>query len=247
MKSPKCKSCTSSNIEPRPITEMQFTAHRTHVTLTNGTRSPLNRAFINPLHKPSAGWSFQFILGGTQHTIAKKRRPEDVAAEVVRIYAQNGKTVPTADVWLNLNLYWLNRTDRMHWLVGTDELASAAKPSTDAESVAMATNTPPKVWGSRAWNWLGTYLAGNVFDPQVFLLISQQILDLLDPGTNPSTGCPACYLEFNKQMGLLRQDPPMTRQSAREWLWAYHNSVNKRLEKKELTFAQAAKDNFWTP
>lgn len=245
-KSPKCKSCTTPS-EPHPVTEMQFTAHRRTVVLSDGSRANLNRAFINPLYKPGGGWTFQFILNGAQHTISRKKRPEDVASEVIRIHADNNKPVNTWDVWLNLNLYWLSKTDRLYWLVSPTELADAATANSGAESVAMSQVHPPQVWGSRAWNWMGIYLAGNSYDPNTFLTITQHVLDLLDPARNPTTGCQLCYLEFTKQVTMLKNDPPETRQAAREWLWSFHNLVNKRLGKRELTYVQASKENFWTP
>lgn len=241
-----CKSCGTPPPETIKLpADMEFTAHRNTIRLTDGTLSTIHRSFINPLTQPSGGWTFSFILNSVQHNIPKKRRPQEVAAAVAAIFQSNGKPLSTIDLWLNLNLFWFDRVDPIHWLVSKDELLSVAAPNGNAESVPMTTNTPPQIWGSRAWQFMALYLAGTNYSATEFLAICRTVLDLLNPALNPNIGCQDCYLEFSRAYGNLTISPPKNRTDARQWLWAFHNSVNARIGKPEITFDTAVRLNYW--
>lgn len=243
-----CLSCGMPNIPPLTaptVSAMEFTASQQTVRLRDGTQAQLNRPLFSSLATPFGGkWSFSFVLNGTQHNVKGKRRPVEVANEVIQIYTANGKPLSTADLWLNLNLFWFDKVDPSMWLLSKEALLAATLPASP-DQIAMATVTPPAVWGSRAWNYMALYLAGNSYDKHTFLSILSQVLDLLNPQVNPSIGCNVCYLEFSKQLEQLRHDPPENRQAAREWLWAFHNFVNQKLGKAIIPYQQAATLNHW--
>lgn len=243
----QCKSCGGGDSLPvaPPVSAMEFTASQTTVNLRDGTRSQLNRPLFSSMATPFGGkWSFSFVLNGTQHNVKGKRRPQDVANEVIQIYTANQTALSTADLWLNLNIFWLDKVAPEFWLLSKEQLYAATTPAAP-QAIAMSVNTPPALWGSRAWNYMALYLAGNSYDKDVFQSILHQVLDLMNPQVNPSIGCSQCYLEFGKQLEHLRADPPENRQAAREWLWAFHNFVNQKLGKPVIPYQQAATLNHW--
>ena len=86
---------------------------------------------------------------------------------------------------------------------------------------------------------------GTKYDPVALITAFADVVDMLDEKANPTLGCKECHIEASKELSRLRQYPPETKKEAREWLWEFHNSVNRRLGKPTISFTQAAKLNNW--
>lgn len=204
---------------------------------------PLNGALLLGSRRPSGGWAAKFRIKGIDHVLSGKSAG-DVARKTMALHKSNGESLSWEDVWLNLNLQWIERTDHKYFSVSHATLAGNILPEGEKPATLRREITPEK-WGSIAWKWLGLFLAQDNYSSGAFLGELEQVLLMLNPATNQTMGCSLCYADFAAEMGNLRLHPPDTRDTARKWLVSYHNKVNNKLSKPQLSFEKAAQLNFW--
>lgn len=223
---------------------MTFRARSNTVRLKTGRVIPLNGPLLAGNYRPHGGWTARFRIKGIDR-MYQGRTAQEVARKVSSDHADNNVPLTGADVWLNLNLQWMEKTPLNRFMVEKGELTKAINDGTEPEKTLRKTYAP-EVWGSRAWNWLGLFLAQDNYSAGAFLQELEQVLLMLSPASNPVLGCIKCYTEFDSELSQIRMSPPMTQEDARRWLWSLHNKINSKLNKKQLTFEEAAKVNFWS-
>lgn len=248
-----CSSCGGKRLPKAPVVviealqndlpSMQFSASRNTITLRNGHSEAMNRAFIQGPNKPRGGWGVKFRINGVDREFPGLNAGT-VVGSILNYYRANQIPVRPVDVWLNCNLQWFERTQSKHHEAPLAELASIAGPAAETGSPQRREH-PPKEWGSRAWLWLGLYLAMDDYDPEEYVAQLAMVGKMLNPNSCPSLGCQLCYSEFSGWFSGVQFNPPKTQEEAREQLVRFHNVVNSRLDKRVISFDAAARINFW--
>jgi len=204
----------------------------------------LNGSLILGAYRPSGGWRAQFQINGVNHLI-DGRTAHEVALRTSQAHAKNGISLTAADIWLNLNLQWMDRLDAKRF-TATQAALTEMIVTEGTEAPTKRRVFPPEVWGSIAWKWLGLFLAKDDYLPDLFLHELERVLSMLDPALCPTLGCLTCFVEFSAELNRIRLNMPETKEDARRWLHSFHNRVNARIGKSQLSFASAAEVNFWT-
>lgn len=225
---------------------MTFRASKTTVTLRSGKVVPLDHALVIGMRRPTGGWVATFRINGIDKTFTG-RSPQELGNTVLREHQKNNVSLSVADLWLNLNLQWMERLDQKYFLVDRSELTKLILQEGQTAEVTQRQVITPEKWGSIAWKWLGLLLAQDGYTPEVFVLHCEQVLTLLNPSLNPGIGCIRCFADFAAEMSRIRMNPPKGLDEARRWLWEFHNSVNVKTvpPKPQISFERAAALNFW--
>lgn len=223
------------------------TANTSHTTLKTGMRVSLRTLFIASTARPRGGWKVKLLLPGQIHAMEfDGKTAQAVFSQVKAAVVNNSITMSDESIWLNLNMVWMDRVDQKFWLLLRNDLASLVQQEdAPAKQTPGLILTPPTMWGSRGWQAMGILLASNSFQWSLFLSVVKEVLSLLNPVSNPITGCQECYVEFSREVGRLETSGALSREQAREWLFEFHNKVNTRIGKPTLTRAQAWGANFW--
>ncbi len=229
--------------------EDMFTTGQTTIISKSGQSISLSQALLRPYARPHAGWFVKFLIKGIPNKI-KGASANDTFFNTKSILNLNNIEVSDNDLWVNLNLQWLERASEGDSLVFLADLyaisSSSSKilPAVNNEPIPM--NYSPSMWGSIAWNWLGLYLASDVYLLDDFKFILKQVKELLDPNVNSSTGCEECFLECAKELSKLDYTGwPRTQEEARTWLYTFHNEVNGRIGKPVISREEANIKNNW--
>ena len=217
------------------------------VNIRTGRPVPLNKPMVDK--KPPGGWVFQLTVKGVPMTV-RGTTARDTMAKARHIKVINGEDFNVRGFWVAANLQWMRALPSSKHLVPFSDLeAYASTINVEDPSAPVPPTEPdifsPEVWGHIGWKWLSLTLARDKYDPVALITAFADVVDMLDEKANPTLGCKECHIEASKELSRLRQYPPETKKEAREWLWEFHNSVNRRLGKPTISFTQAAKFNNW--
>jgi len=215
------------------------------ILTTRGSRETLEQSLVAPFGKPRGGWFVNVSIKGipTRITDSDANR---VFISTKRLLDSNGVGVPDIVLWFNLNIQWYSRLPEKYMLVRHNALLDLADTSNNPKTVnPSARNYSPANWGWAAWDFMGVFLAQDEYDWIEFTKLLEVVQRLLNHGENPSIGCNDCYIEFTKQINMLRQNPIYDVAVARKWLIDFHNSVNVRLNKPVFAYETAAKRYLW--
>ena len=93
----------------------------------------------------------------------------------------------------------------------------------------------PPIWGSQTWNILHIMAFVYPLDPTPE---RQDSMRALLTNLGPNLPCPGCAYHCNKHM---TDNPPDVsgQRALKEWLYDFHNAVNKRTGKRVLRYAEA--------
>lgn len=223
---------------------MTFIANSPVVRLRTGKMAPLDNPMILGTRRPSGGWWAKFRINGVDQ-IFKGRFPAETFKLVQEGHKKNNITLRPQDIWLNLILQWMERLDLKYFLVNRVDLTNMIQGQETGPRATQRQAVLPQVWGSIAWKWLGLLLAQDSYSSETFLSNLDQVLNLMSPSSNPSLGCLECFTEFSTELHRIRLNMPPDRDAARQWLWNFHNKVNRRIHKPVIPFERAARLNFW--
>lgn len=242
-----CDSCNKS--EPAtPAAAMTYAATASSVVGKDGVRYQINKSLIPAGRKPTGGWKVSLLVNG-QFVTADGGSAEAVHAEAARLLKLNGAVYSDLDLWLNLNIQWLQRLAEKFQVVRERDLMSVASGSAVPPEHAPTRSRPqvgPAVWGRKGWGMLQMYLALDTYEFGVLMMLATELRKWLDPNLNPTTGCAECFIHFGAALADLRNKPRYTQAEAREWLWRVMNGANVRKGVAEMSFEDAAKANHWT-
>lgn len=235
----------SPTLKP-PAHQDQMLYTTTHKTVTglDGINHPVGALMIKPEGKPKGGWAVTLPVKGQAMEIPG-RNPEETFRNARIIATRNSISISDDDLWLNLNIVWMLKTDARHHKVQQSDLMIAATAAPSAIHDHRQRKYLPQQWGAVAWKWLGLYLARDVYHFRDFLFQAEVVLDMLNPHSNPSLGCIDCYREFARHVEELKKNPGTDHFQARQWLFNTHNLINTKLGKSVLTFDQASLANYW--
>jgi|SRR5690349_10960399 len=230
-----------------PPAELLYTTARTGLTGLDGKTYSLTGALIRNPGKPQGGWKVKIPVKG-QHVVVDGPGPVHVFNKVRHLLLQNGMEAKPNDIWLNLNIGWMGRTPaKYHSVPLSDVLKVVTAKNGKEETVdSRKRSYKPQDWGQFAWMWLNLFLARESYSFREFLLQVEYVLDLLSPENNPELGCADCYRKFQPVVAKLRNEPLPTQEGARRWLVDAHNTVNRDLSKKVLSYEEASRKAFWT-
>ena len=122
-----CDSCNKS--EPvTPAAAMTYAATASSVVGKDGVRYQINKSLIPAGRKPTGGWKVSLLVNG-QFVTADGGSAEAVHAEAARLLKLNGAVYSDLDLWLNLNIQWLQRLAEKFQVVRERDLMSVASGS----------------------------------------------------------------------------------------------------------------------
>lgn len=224
---------------------MIYTTSRPTMPGTDGQTRSMTGPLVKVNGRPQGGWWAAVPVKGQTHRVNGRTAVETYNASMV-LLKRNGVTIQPQDLWISLNIQWLSRTPEKYHAVNFKDLLAVAGTTEQPVKDSRRRDYKPSDWGRYAWMWLNLFLAREEFHYRDFLTQCLYVLDMLNPNTNAGIGCADCYKEWGMLVEDLKRQPNMDREAARQWLWQAHNSVSRRISKRELTFEQAAKAAFWT-
>jgi hypothetical protein len=203
----------------------------------------IEQPLFNKFKRPTEGWRVRFTIKGMVHDITDSTALR-VFNKAMQLFTLNEVEIEPATLWYNMNHQWYSRT-RVGKLTNDGALNELAKVGAKDDRQDKLVYHHPKEWGAKGWQWLGLYLAKDDYIWKDFMRQCEEVLELLSPTKNAAIGCIDCYREFASHVARLKNSPIYDKEDARKWLWTIHNSVNKRLEKAEISFSAATKLNHW--
>lgn len=235
--------------EPADTVELNYRATKSSITTIRGRRESMLQPLVASYGKPTGGWQVQVRVKGIPCYFTGNSGMQVFNALKKHLKA-NDVVVSDLDIWLNLNIQWLSKLPEKHKLVRTSELMALAAPNDKFEipTDPSARNYTPADWGAKAWDMLGAYLAQDTYLWEGHLGFLTQLLivqQMLNNDMNPSIGCNECYLEFTKELDVLRSNPLYSAEKAKEWLHKFHNLVNARLGKPQVSYRTAKQRYLW--
>ena len=226
---------------------LNYRAKENAILTKRGARESLMQPLISGFGKPTGGWYVNILVKDIPHRVSESSAVR-VFNRVKKMLHDNGVQARDIDIWFNLNIQWYDRLVDKYALVSKTALLELATTNVSEETTSnpSARRYTPKDWGAMAWDFMGIYLAKDVYSWDNFFNVIELIQNMLNKDQNPSIGCNECYIEFTKAVELLRKNHIYTSEEARKWLVDFHNLVNRRLNKPIFTFEAASKKYLWT-
>jgi hypothetical protein len=89
---------------------------------------PIMKPMFGPARAPRGGWFFDIYLIGHSRRISGNT-PRVVALEVMRLLDLNKLLYTPAQLWLNLNIQWVERAYEKHRIIDLSDLLAIAIPN----------------------------------------------------------------------------------------------------------------------
>lgn len=115
-----CGSCQHVESD-LPEVSLRYAAPERFFTNAHGERFDLRRPLIRSDRSPTGGWRVGVVVNG-QTVVVTGGSAKTVVKAVVALFKQNQQSVNLLDLWLNLNIQWLERTSEKYRLVSIEEL-----------------------------------------------------------------------------------------------------------------------------
>lgn len=111
--------CTRCKKVAADYPEETFLEYRTVTHSVEGKRgnflSVTSPLILSP-HQPKSGWGVKIVVNTQIHEV-KGATAKGTVLEVQRLLAVNHVEISTLDVWYNLNVQWLKRSQDRHCLI----------------------------------------------------------------------------------------------------------------------------------
>lgn len=239
-----CQNCDSKT--PPSGAALLYETEEVAVLGRDGRMHDIQQSLLPKIIRPQRGWYVVLLVKG--QTI----RVEGSSAKQVFLKCRdqldrNGVQISDLNLWLNLNIQWLERSPRSNKLtVSLDRLLALTHPG-EVQIAPTRKREPvsPDVWGSKGWAMLQMYLAQDVYAYSKFLSLATELLSWVDPMKNPTLGCAACYRDFSISLKELRDAPTYSQEGAREWLVSTMNGIRVKKGLAPLSSEEASKLNYW--
>lgn len=125
-----CKNCPT--IEPaeahRSGLAYRMLDTQPYVIGLRGKRYSIAQPLVFRPHKPRGGWTVEVWMHGMAHTFSAGD-PFSVFTKVKAFLIINEQPAPDIEIWLNLNLQWLERAIEKYQHVTRDDLMLLAIPN----------------------------------------------------------------------------------------------------------------------
>lgn len=243
-----CPSCQKPKMST-PSTETGLPYAAKVGTILDRQNRPISigKLLLDQASPPHGMWRASIPVKGHFENV-NGGDPYATFRQAKELMALNGVDVSDLDLWLNLNIQWLERSKKPQRHAVTLEALLTAASGNPAPVVAHVSrqNIGPKNWGRKGWGMLQMYLAQDVYEWNSFYRLAVELSNWVNPNLNPSIGCSTCYQHYMVALTRLRAEPLHEQQKARKWLVDTMNAVNRENGKPVLSYEDAAKINFWT-
>ena len=115
-----CGSCQQVN-STLPEVSLRYSAPERFFVTASGDRLDVKTPLIREDRSPTGGWKVDVVVNG-QTIRVTGQNARNVVKAVVALFKQNQQSVNLLDLWLNLNIQWLERTSEKYRLVDIGEL-----------------------------------------------------------------------------------------------------------------------------
>lgn len=115
-----CGSCQHVESDLPEVSLRYSAPERFFVTATDD-RLDIKTPLIRNDRTPTGGWRVNVVVNG-QNLRVTGQSAKNVVKAVVALFKQNQQSVNLLDLWLNLNIQWLERTSEKYRLVSIEEL-----------------------------------------------------------------------------------------------------------------------------
>lgn len=115
-----CGSC--KNVESNlPEVALRYSAPERYFVDRLGDRHDIRKPLLRSDRSPSGGWKVSVTVN-EQVLRVTGRTPKNVVQAVIALFKSNQQSVNLLDLWLNLNIQWLERTPEKYRLVPLEDL-----------------------------------------------------------------------------------------------------------------------------
>lgn len=205
----------------------------------------LSQPIAKKPHSPLGGWGADFFVNSIQ-THFDGETAEIVYQNVARNFDLNHIDYTRADLWLNLNIQWLQRVPKKYRRIDLFKLMSVAIPIKYQKSSDPHTKIRPFDTATQRslWSFLELYLcvAPSRFNYGRFIMLAEVVKDLYSPEKSPFLGTSSDFQKIILNLENLSNTPTYTVEAARQWLWETIND----LKLFDGNFEQYAAKNLWT-
>lgn len=104
-----------------PEVSLRYSAPDRFYVNEHGDRFDVRSPLIRNDRSPTGGWRVSVVVNG-QTLVVTGGSAKTVVKAVVALFKQNQQSVNLQDLWLNLNIQWLERTSEKYRLVSIEEL-----------------------------------------------------------------------------------------------------------------------------
>lgn len=196
-------------------------------------------------HGPLGGWGVDFFINSIQ-TRFDGGGPDQVYHNVARVFELNNISYSPADLWLNLNIQWLQRVPKKYRRISMSQLMSAAIPIEYQSTTDPHAKLKPfdKRTKQSLWSLPELYLCVTPgrFNYSRFIMLAEVVKDLYSPEKSPFSGTSSDFQKIILNLENLSNNPTYTVEAARQWLW----ETMIDLDLFDGTFDQYAAKNLWT-
>lgn len=230
------------------MSTLTYSTNQSQVTDLNGRVHSLDQSLVHPQVRPRRGWDVVLVINGSV-TRVTGQSPKAVFLAAKRALSINQAEFTDIDLWLNLNIQWLDRLPPgKPRIVDIDRLLEIANGKTreDIPKEVRRRSYTPDDWGAKGWAMVQMYLAKDTYSYSTFLFLVKELQDWVNPSSNPSIGCGDCFKHFTPAVTRLISRPLHSQDEARNWLIEVMNDVNRRKNRRQLTKEEAYKINFWS-
>lgn len=227
--------------------ELNYRAKKYSILSMQGKTLDITQPLIAPFGKPTGGWGVHLQIKGQHYYLGAETAKHAHHQVKDTLESRHGLTISNEDIWINLNIQWYQRLPEKYRLVRYADLLSLADPVGLQEHThnPRVRNYTPNDWGRFAWDFMGIYLSQDLYEFKAFYKIMEDVKQMLNRDINPSIGCNECYIEFTKELEILRSNQIHDVGQARKWLNDFHNKVNKRIGKPFFPYELASKKYLW--
>jgi hypothetical protein len=182
----------------------------------------LSQAIAKRPHSPVGGWGVSFYVNSVK-TDFSGLTPDSVYREVAKVFDLNGVDYTHADLWLNLNIQWLQRVADRYRRISMTQLLSVALPVTHERTADPHSKVRefPVSEQIVAWSFLSIYLQNpqSSYGFSRFITLAETLKDLYNPQKSPFQNTSAAFQKIVLNIEALSKNPAYTVEAARQWLW----------------------------
>lgn len=192
-----------------------------YISTQSGHNLALNVPVVESPHGPVGGWHVKLFIN-SQQTEVRGRTAREVFDAASLLLSMNDVLFTEPDLWLNLNIQWLQNQVAKYRIVEVSELLSLATPVEHPAPTSSHQHSQweEAEWSAKAWGILEMYLIEQPYTFARFVVLIGELQDLYNPSRSPSTGNGRQHIQLIHAVEKLKNFPAYELSAAREWLWS---------------------------
>lgn len=239
-------SCTNCDkvVTASPYAGMHFTVDPQiqRITGRDGKQYVLDGCLVTKTRKPRGGWGVTVVVNNQTLRVQGSSSTE-VFNNVKSILELNGFSVSDRNIWLNLNIQWLDNTVDKHQKVTLPMLLEIV--SSDPEHKSSTKKIKPAAWIKRVFGILELYLSQSIYEYKSFIALVQTVRSISNPIGSDVVGDSNLYIILNMAANDLELNPIYDQVAARQWLVDIRNRISKQFGLPDVTLEQYSQQNYW--